>query len=491
MGRVTAREGVMEDLPQATRDEPPMACTAASPILQNLGSGGGAWDNEDGGNGGGLIFIRANNIVVNGAIISNGGESAGSVAGDGSGGTVNITTINLSGDGAIHAKGGGNGNGSGGGGGRIAINYSGPLLLPEQNISAIGGTGNYGSPGGNGTVYLVKQGQTYGDLIIDGFNRSTPADSTRMPGGYTFKKITIRNGAMVIADQAINVTDTFLVTGNSIVNHGTSNEDGLVINAGVVQVDQGSSISATGRGYLGGTGWHEQGRTLGNIYGASDGAGGSYGGLGAGYGGRSAYLVYGDVKNPIFLGSGGGAWDNEDGGNGGGRITVNATSEIIINGAISANGGNSAGSAAGGGSGGSIIVDTPRLSGNGFIEANGGNNGPGGGGGRIAIFCDTVDTVNNLSNLNNLTAFSGHGSYNDRPATAGTVYVNYRNGEDYLYIDDNVVDANGIANGTASQSTPLTPIGFGATSSIFRHHPCNGWPCNSPAWRLGRSPFQS
>jgi hypothetical protein len=432
----------------------------------NLGSGGGAWDNEDGGDGGGLVIIRAENIRVDGAIIANGGESAGSAAGDGSGGTINIVTENLDGAGSIQANGGGNATGSGGGGGRIAVRYSGAFTLAEENIRAIGGTGQYGSPGGNGTVYLNGHGQTHGNLVIDGFGYSTPTDTTRIPGGYTFDNLTIRNAARVVADESTNINGTLHITGNSILTHGTGNEAGLVVNAAVIQIDEGSTLAAVGRGYLGGKGWHEQGRTLGNVYGASDGAGGSYGGLGGGYQSRSSHLVFGDPKNPAFLGSGGGAWDNEDGGNGGGKITLHASIQLIVNGKISANGDNGAGSAAGGGSGGSIIIHTPLLSGNGFIEANGGGSGPGGGGGRVAVFCATLDSQENLNQLRNITAFSGHGSYNDRPATAGTVYVEYTGGQNFLYIDDNVVDANGVANATASQSTPLTPIGFGSTSEI-------------------------
>lgn len=432
----------------------------------DLGSGGGNWSGQIGGDGGGLIIIHADNIRNDGSIISNGSESGGSAAGDGSGGSINIVTATLTGTGTIQANGGGNNDGSGGGGGRIAIRYTDTLTLPETNISAIGGTGQYGSPGGNGTVYLNRLNQTYGDLIIDGYGFSTPADTTRIPSGYTFDNLTIRNDAHVVADNAVQVTGTMLLTGNSILTHSVGNLSGLSITANDLRIDPGSIIDVSGRGYLGGTGWHELGRTLGGGYGASDGAGGSYGGLGGGYQGRSSNLVYGDPKNPVFLGSGGGNWSGNAGGNGGGRITITTPHALVVNGAICANGANSAGSAAGSGSGGSIIITTPLLSGTGSIEANGGNNGPGGGGGRIAIFCDTVDSQANLNNLRNITAVSGHGNYNDRAATAGTVYLKYTNGEDHLYIDDNVADANGIANGTAAQPTPLVPIGFGLTASV-------------------------
>lgn len=118
----------------------------------DLGSGGGAWDHADGGDGGGIIFISAGSIEVNGAIRSNGGESAGSAAGDGSGGTINITTGTLSGTGVIEANGGGQNTGVGGGGGRIAINYN-ESELPDTDINAFGGVGYYDN-GQDGTVVI-------------------------------------------------------------------------------------------------------------------------------------------------------------------------------------------------------------------------------------------------------------------------------------------------------------------------------------------------
>ena len=93
---------------------------------------------------------------MDGKIIANGGESAGTAAGDGSGGTVNIVTNDLNGTGYITTNGGGNGTGVGGGGGRIAIDYSGTFTLPEANITALGGSGQYANRAGNGTVHLKR-----------------------------------------------------------------------------------------------------------------------------------------------------------------------------------------------------------------------------------------------------------------------------------------------------------------------------------------------
>ena len=429
----------------------------------DLGSGGGADGYTDGGDGGGLIFITATDMMINGVVRSNGGESAGGSAGDGSGGTVNIVTSTLAGSGAIEADGGGQGTGVGGGGGRIALDYDDAMTFPESSVHALGSQGQYGSRAGNGIVFFKKPEQTDGELVIDGLGITASENTTFIFGSYTFDNIILRNGAKAIADNGLTITGRLLVTGDSILSHTQGNEGGLFIEAATVQVDEGSAIDVTGRGYRGGTSHNEKGHTLGDIGGASDHAGGSYGGLGAGYNYNDSYIAYGDPKQPDELGSGGGADGYTDGGNGGGRISINATDAVIVNGAVRANGGESGGGSAGDGSGGAVLVYTSRLAGTGTIEANGGGNGNGtaGGGGRIAIYCDYVDPSGNLADLYNITALAGHGQYDTRKASAGTAYIKYSNQENGdLYIDDNVVDA------TASQSTPLPHIGFGTVGVL-------------------------
>ena len=283
--------------------------------------------------------------------------------------------------------------------------------------------------------------------------------------------MTLSNQARVLADDPVVITGRLLVTGDSVLSHSRANEGGLMIEASTVQVDAGSSIDVTGRGYPGGIGYDESGYTLGGLIGASDGAGGSYGGRGAGYEYRATGPSYGDPIQPDELGSGGGAWNSDDGGAGGGRITITASEAVIVNGTILANGGDSASSAAGDGSGGSVWITTSRLAGTGFISADGGGSGTGtaGGGGRVAVYCDYVDGVDNLNDLYNITAFGGRGnaSYDTRRSSAGTVFVQYSDqafGD--LYIDDNVVDIGGLANGTAAQSTELPHMGFGAIAAL-------------------------
>ena len=433
----------------------------------NLGSGGGAWGGDDGGDGGGFLKLNAINIAVDGSIRANGGEGlGGGAAGAGSGGGVNITTKTLSGAGGIHANGGNQR--VGGGGGRIAIRYLDLATMDINSVTSQGGLGVNGKAA-NGTVFIKQEQETGGELIVTGQGPTSPWTDLNIPSGYTFDSLSLRNNARVITYDPIVVTGKVLITGDSILTHNSTNENGLSIQASVVQVDFGSAIDVTGRGYIGGRSDWEQGRTLGNEYGSYRGAGGSYGGLGGKYdvnwnpGG-----TYGDLTNPLYLGSGGGTWGGDDGGDGGGRITIHASQAVVVNGAIRADGSEGkGGGAAGAGSGGSVLIHTSRLSGDGFITANGGGQRVGGGGGRVAIYCDYVEADHNFGNLYNITALRGRGVNDTRKASAGTVYIRYSNqANGDLYIDDNVVDGSGVPNGTSPESTPLTLIGYGLTKSV-------------------------
>ncbi|CAI9095531.1 OLC1v1031512C1 [Oldenlandia corymbosa var. corymbosa] len=126
-----------------------------------------------------------------------------------------------------------------------------------------------------------------------------------------------------------------------------------------------------------------------------DGAGGGHGGRGAScvksndtnYWGGDVYC-WTNLPNPWCYGSkGGGTSDRHKfGGNGGGRILLNITDVLSINGSVTAEGGEG-GLEGGGGSGGSIVVYAKKLKGFGIISAAGGRGWGGGGGGRISLSC--------------------------------------------------------------------------------------------------------
>lgn len=94
----------------------PYGCSS---VVNTLGSRGG-----NGGFGGGLLKIRANNLIINGSIMANGEHGRRNrKSGGGSGGGVSIVCATFAGVGNIQASGGlGRNYGGGGSGGRISIN---------------------------------------------------------------------------------------------------------------------------------------------------------------------------------------------------------------------------------------------------------------------------------------------------------------------------------------------------------------------------------
>src|SRR5262249_7294537 len=135
------------------------------------------------------------------------------------------------------------------------------------------------------------------------------------------------------------------------------------------------------------------------VGGPTDGSGGSYGGLG-GNGIGVANALYGSETMPVDLGSGAAALGNQLGGNGGGRIEVEAR-DIEIRGQMLSDWGGGLDDGGGGGSGGSIYLRVMggTFFGDGVVRASGGvprGGVPGrsgaGGGGRIAIVGHTNNT---------------------------------------------------------------------------------------------------
>jgi len=140
---------------------------------EEAGAGSGS-----GGQGGGLLRLRARNVVLlaNNSVIRANGQTASRGA---AGGSIWMSLQgSLSGNGAIEAKGGNATSGSvgGGGGGAVAIEY-GTTLDPSVVFHLTGGTAT--ANGGAGTLYLFGPSSTYGDLLID--NGTVSGAATDLP----------------------------------------------------------------------------------------------------------------------------------------------------------------------------------------------------------------------------------------------------------------------------------------------------------------------
>jgi hypothetical protein len=428
-----------------------------------LGSGGGRGgsDSYPGGDGGGVVRIVADAMVLDGTITAQGRAGFGSSAGGGSGGSIALEAEMLSGSGYVRANGGGGE--VGGGGGRVALRY-GALALPQSHIEVCGGQAG-AATGGNGTLHLRQSSQVEGDLVVDGQGATTPDDLCPIPGGYRFDNVVLRNRARVSADAGLAASGRLSLLAESVLTHSRHNVEGLRIAAAALDIDATSAIDVTARGYRGGERdgrVGNNGETLGGAGGAPLYAGGSYGGLGAQSGSALGFGVYAAPGEAVYLGSGGGRGgsDSYPGGNGGGRVDLTVSGALRVDGIIQANGQVGAGASAGSGSGGSIRIAAGTLLGAGTIAADGGAGEVGGGGGRVVVEYGMLGGANaDLGDLRNVHAFGGHGA--TAWGGAGTVLLRQaaqRFGD--LYVDDN------LAGQAAPIWTPLTHIGFGTITDL-------------------------
>ncbi|TSC81395.1 MAG: hypothetical protein G01um101418_235, partial [Parcubacteria group bacterium Gr01-1014_18] len=338
-------------------------------ILNPSEPGGGGSNNQGanlGNDGGGVVFITAGTLTVNGSIKAD-GEGV-TVNCGGAGGTIRITATTLGGSGSIQAKGGltaspgscatGANHRISGGGGRIAIRYvtnSGLFTIPPTNIlvNAAQGTNTGASTasftGGSGTLYLEQtgvHGVNQGLLIVDNVDALTVSNSTPLtatllaPNVGIFQELRIKDKAQVqsignlttlgdflIDDAVASFQSTITAANLTLANTATLTLDQTTGNnafnlfvdvSGTVTVPAGSTISATGKGFQNGFG---PGFQAGN--------GGNHGGKGGG----NTLAAYDSLTNPIQAGSGGAG----AAAYGGGIIRIDATN-IVLGGTIEANG---------------------------------------------------------------------------------------------------------------------------------------------------------
>ncbi|MEI7580129.1 MAG: hypothetical protein WCJ58_08965, partial [bacterium] len=248
-----------------------------------------------------------------------------------------------------------------------------------------------------------------------------------VPGGNVASVLNFSYDAISVGPLTINDGNLTVYPGATITHTIAS---GLTIVGRInINVETGNAniygaISANSKGY---------GSSFGpgvgiNIYnGTGGGAHAGFGGNGQAYAGGTT--TYGDYKLPDKLGSGGGRYNADAGGNGGGAIKLSVTGTLLVNGSISANGdqGITGDQGTGGGAGGSIWLNVGALTGSSTISTNGGNaidanwDGGGGGGGRIALYYTSNDIP-----LTSITSYGGRplgGDYNAQKGGAGTIFM--------------------------------------------------------------------
>ena len=459
----------------------------------------------DVGLAGGVIYVKANELVLDGAIRSSGSNAPSYT---GSGGSVWLDVGTLRGSGSVAAN-GGNGHSSystgGSGGGRVAIYYADASGFDLNRVYAYGGTAGYSSygPGGAGTIYLKNKNEALGRVIVNNSPRGTGTAPTELYapinasltvaganvallGNHAFESAVImtnfsltqsgslaapslqlasgtwtQGGTATVATLAftgvtwqqnapVTVTeslgwsggftwwqraamdvpfgDTLLVSNMTFATTIPQTWDSIVVtHGGKLQTEapgarQTNTVSLTARTIWVGTDASidvsGQGWTGTN---ASGGVGGSHGGVGGTYNAAQPPAVYGNYLEPVMPGMGGAP--SNVASRGGGVIRVRAE-ELVLNGALRANGHASNQSGLGAGAGGSIWVDVGSLSGSGWMTANGGAQtyyGGGGGGGRVAVYYREASGFN----LARVTALGGSGN-NGGAGAAGTVHLENR-----------------------------------------------------------------
>jgi hypothetical protein len=135
------------------------------------------------GAGGGVVRIRATNLVLDGQVLVNG--IANAFTGSGAGGSIRIDATSFSGAGLMRADGTGRSDFEGaGGGGRIAI-YSQSLTFDRSRISAAGGTHSDAALiGSAGTIFLKSPSDAFGELIVDNVGRNSTKTTPIPSVGY-------------------------------------------------------------------------------------------------------------------------------------------------------------------------------------------------------------------------------------------------------------------------------------------------------------------
>ncbi|NUN13291.1 MAG: hypothetical protein HUU55_06600 [Myxococcales bacterium] len=298
---------------------------------------------------------------------------------------------------------------------------------------------------------------------------------------------TLVAGTDIVFDNAANITmkDALVQAGNLVELKGTANlthekmiKGGPIERVHIVtkflKIGANAKIDVSSRGYLGANGAADAfGFWYGNT--TDGGANASHGGTHGGLGGYAAIAhLYGSVFTPTFPGAGGGKYNNSAtyrGGDGGGVVRIQASTSVLVDGKILADGElrnqGCCDERGAGGAGGSIWITTKHLGGalTGKITTNGGGGSTsysgGGGGGRIAVdgLTGRSGAFGGSAVVNGLESKGGVGVSN-KNGGAGTIYLKTLT-ETYGQL---IVDNEGQLSDP--ESTPIPSIPQGTVSSV-------------------------
>ena len=198
---------------------------------------------------------------------------------------------------------------------------------------------------------------------------------------FNFTTVTIPKGVTITLTANVDNQPVYWLASGNVDIEGTLNLAGANGAPVTLDVDVRLPAVAGSGGYGGGVGGN--GSTSQNAT-----AGSGPGGGAADLTGQGACTWQGSFKGNQFLvplvgGSGGGGQQTSGqfgsgGGSGGGAILIASSTQIIVNGLISANGGNNGSGSyyAGNGSGGAIRLVSNTITGTGTLTALGGNTSP-------------------------------------------------------------------------------------------------------------------
>ena len=311
----------------------------------------------------------------------------------------------------------------------LLLNFAAPAAqatpLHPEDFTSLGP-----SPFTTNGTYTIDTSST--PPLLTKPNESTVAGIVFNDGGtnaiavFTFDDITIGNNITINGLQNANSRPLALLSHGDITIGGVINVSGA--NGGANSGCNGGTGGNAGPGGGGGGGgggaaFHIPGCSssspgsggVGYVNGSAGGSGGSVvaggggdsGGCGGAFGGSAANddfcvagTAYGDLAWTLQGGSGGGGGRGDSqgqtggggGGGGGGALEINALSNIVVAGSVSANGGNGGSSVqccnAGGAAGGGVILQGRTVTLSGGLNAAGCsdiNGFHGGGGGRVLI----------------------------------------------------------------------------------------------------------